>query len=427
MNSIRLEQLIRERLGMEVAQLGTPVWEQALRTAATAVGRQPDQGWVDLVLSDATALQHLIEAIVVPETWFFRYLAAFDALAEHARNWRQAGSPGTYRVLSCPCSTGEEPWSIAMTLEQTGLPLERFRVDAWDISERVISIARQGLYSDSSFRDASVLRRADQFEQTTAGWRVHDRFRSLVEFTPHNLLDPSLSRPLRTYQAIFCRNLLIYLNPQSRRTVLSTLQALLAPGGVLFLGHSEPYSVIDRAIWEPWSIEGFAYRVRDSTTRQSPPLSRPKAPVAAAGQLPLAAAAPATSPGVPSLGSRPMVSTASTIPIPAGSPESSESSDAAERISALLNAGRVREALAAIDDALGHDSMNPELYLLRGTAFQGLSDWAASQTAFERVLYLNPGSTEALLQLKLLAQRRGDRSATENWQRRIERATPSDT
>ncbi|NEM13145.1 MAG: chemotaxis protein CheR, partial [Xanthomonas perforans] len=121
------------------------------RVAALGCANE-DAYWLK-VHNCASEQQALVEAVVVPETWFFRYPESFVALVNLARERStQLAGARPLRILSLPCSTGEEPYSIAMALLDAGLPGDGFRIDAMDISEVNLQRAERALYGRNSFR-----------------------------------------------------------------------------------------------------------------------------------------------------------------------------------------------------------------------------------------------------------------------------------
>ena len=114
-------------------------------------------------LADSEAEQQaMIEEVVVPESWFFRDERLFRWLADHVRaHWIASPGRPPLHALSLPCAGGQEPYSIAIALRDAGLPVNRFRIDAVDVSARLIEVVRRGVYSANSFRSPSAL---------TEGW-----------------------------------------------------------------------------------------------------------------------------------------------------------------------------------------------------------------------------------------------------------------
>ncbi|PYR25924.1 MAG: methyltransferase, partial [Acidobacteria bacterium] len=143
--------------------------------------------WKHLGVSDAE-LQELIDAVVVPETWFFRDRESFLALARLVREeWLRSPWAGVLRLLSLPCSTGEEPYSMAMALLEAAVPADRFRIDALDISTRALAQAGRAVYGRNSFRGDELGFRDRHFETAAQNYRVSETVRQRVRLQQGNL------------------------------------------------------------------------------------------------------------------------------------------------------------------------------------------------------------------------------------------------
>lgn len=191
----------------------------------------------------ASELEDAVEALVTNETYFFReeyQLRAFrkDLLPAIRA---QAADRGSKRVVlwSAGCSTGEEVYTLAILVARSGL-FEGWdvRVFGNDISKRVLATARRAVYPPSSFR-AMPPEYAEYFVEEPEGMRVHPRIRAMCQFGHLNLLDRDKTALLGRVDAIFCRNVLIYFDAESRKRVIETFYERLQPGGHLLLGHSE--------------------------------------------------------------------------------------------------------------------------------------------------------------------------------------------
>src|ERR1700761_8384985 len=157
----RFESWLLRETGISVSTLGVhaferAVWDRVHATQADAASEGDLETYWQLLNASRDERQALVELIVVPETWFFRDREAFVALARLA-NERLVREPShVLRVLSAPCSSGEEPYSIAMALFDAGIGPERFSIDAVDISERALEVARRGVYGRNSFRGRAL-------------------------------------------------------------------------------------------------------------------------------------------------------------------------------------------------------------------------------------------------------------------------------
>ncbi len=173
-----------------------------------------------------------------------------DALTTHHSGfWREpehflflqrkimAGSPARLRIWSAGCATGEEPWTIAMCALESGAT--NCRILASDVSRRALNAAARGVYDQSRLRDLPRGWRSRYFEKDGADgdMRASEKVRALTAFRPLNLLHPF--QRLGSFEAIFCRNVMIYFDRQTRDDLIVRLAAQVTPGGYLFLGHSE--------------------------------------------------------------------------------------------------------------------------------------------------------------------------------------------
>src|SRR5262249_51536192 len=142
-------------------------------------------------------------------------------------------------ILSAPCSTGEEPYSLAMALLDAPVPRSQFTIDAVDLSVRALDRAKQAIYGKNSFRGKAVAFRDRHFAQTGDVFKLHDAIHECVSFYQGNLLEEKFLVNHKPYDFIFCRNLLIYFDRATQKLALRKLHQLLSPSGVLFVGPAE--------------------------------------------------------------------------------------------------------------------------------------------------------------------------------------------
>jgi chemotaxis protein methyltransferase WspC len=230
--------VLRDTLGLDVASVGVSLIERAVKRRVNTHGLRDVSQYADLLQRSQPELQNLFEAVVIPETFFFRYPESFAGLQQIVGEQFYFGTQ-KLRVLSVPCSTGEEPYSIAMTLLDAGLSLEKFQIDAIDISTHLLDIARLGLFGSNSFRGRELQFRNQYFHKTDAGFQLCDRVRQCVKFAQGNVLEEPFRFGSAPYDFIFCRNLLIYFYPQAQGQTLESLRQLLTADGLLFVGSAE--------------------------------------------------------------------------------------------------------------------------------------------------------------------------------------------
>src|SRR5689334_7603248 len=186
-------------------------------------------------------IAQVVDVMTTSETYFFRDRTPFDHLREAIfpllANARRGGR---IRLWSAACSTGQEPYSIAMMLDQDpqitqGVPVE---IVATDISDRCLERARQGLFTQFEVqRGLPIQMLMHHFTQQDDHWRISERLRQQVTFKKQNLIDPTYS--LGKFDIVFCRNVLTYFDGPTKGEVLDRVAQQLNPGGFLVLGAAE--------------------------------------------------------------------------------------------------------------------------------------------------------------------------------------------
>jgi chemotaxis protein methyltransferase CheR len=186
---------------------------------------------------DRVELASLLEALLVHETYLFRELDALRALVD-THLVPAIAARGRARVWSAACSTGEEPYTLAMLLDARGV-LDAVDIVATDLSPVVVERARRGQFGRRALRDGHPPELAARYvEREGAGFTVAPRIRDAVQFSTANLVAPPAD-DLRGFDAIVCRNVLIYFSDDQIIRVIDQLVARLAPGGLLAVGVSE--------------------------------------------------------------------------------------------------------------------------------------------------------------------------------------------
>ncbi len=195
----------------------------------------------------------MIECITTNETFFFREPAHLRAFREEILpaliRTRRAEAESTIRIWSAACSTGEEPYTLAMLLQEMDEELSGVQIQilASDINESVIRSARRGIFGENSLRHLSPARRRDYFVPAAGGMRLRDDVKSAVRFANLNLMDRERLMLFQGMDVIFCKNVLIYFDMAVRKEVVANLYDVLAPQGILMIGQSESLHDISRS------------------------------------------------------------------------------------------------------------------------------------------------------------------------------------
>ncbi|MGE0493801.1 MAG: protein-glutamate O-methyltransferase CheR [Vulcanimicrobiota bacterium] len=192
--------------------------------------------YVARLLGDEQEFLGLAEEFLVPETWFFREPQLFEHLPDEVRR-RRLSSPNPVRLLSLPCSSGEEAYSMVIALLAASFPEAAFTIEAVDLSQAALGRAATGIYRDYSFRGGDAYRQT-YFEAVEGGWQILPRLTRLVRWRRANLLGPTAFVP-GAYDLACCRNLLIYLDQPARERAFRALHSLLDEDGLLYVGLCE--------------------------------------------------------------------------------------------------------------------------------------------------------------------------------------------
>ncbi|MCF6238958.1 MAG: chemotaxis protein CheR, partial [Candidatus Marinimicrobia bacterium] len=200
--------LLEQLIGLKVSSIGSSTMNRVLSIRMKTVGIDNVEKYFDKLTGSRLELRKLVEDVVIPETWFFRDQEPFRYLTEYVLQAEKKLSGGVLRILSLPCSTGEEPYSIAMTMLQAGLTPASFYIDAVDVSERALALAREGLYGENSFRVKDLSFRDSYFVSTEEGYALKQVVHDKVRFIQGNLLQTGFVETLGCYDVVFCRNVL---------------------------------------------------------------------------------------------------------------------------------------------------------------------------------------------------------------------------
>ena len=207
--------------------------------------------------------QALVDEVSIHETSFFRNPPQFDLLRDLVLPERVSGrlraSDRVLRLWSAGCSTGQEPYSLAMTLGETMVLSTTWdvRLLATDISAQALKQAARGSYTPQQMDGLSPDRLRRFFEHRSGQHTVRDWVRRGVEFVQGNLLDEPSSRDM---DVVFCRNVMIYFDRESQKRLIARLTRALAPGGYLFLGHTETLAGLSDAFRMVSHERGIAYQ-----------------------------------------------------------------------------------------------------------------------------------------------------------------------
>ncbi|HVA37744.1 MAG TPA: protein-glutamate O-methyltransferase CheR [Candidatus Dormibacteraeota bacterium] len=265
-----LRDLIREEFGIFYDDGKQFLLQSRLAVRLAKAGLQSYNDYYALLRSPVARgaeLRELASVLTNNETYFFREQAQLKALSasvlEELLKERRARP---LRIWSAACSSGEEPYSLAMTLTESprlaGVP---FEIHASDISDRVLARAQSGVYQSLSFRATEPAMLQRHFEPAGPNeHRLREEIKRQVRFFRLNLMDEQAMAIVPEMDAIFCRNVLIYFDRPTQKRVVESFAKRLSPRGFLFLGHAESlFHVTD--LYEPMLLpDTIVYRRKPS-------------------------------------------------------------------------------------------------------------------------------------------------------------------
>jgi chemotaxis protein methyltransferase WspC len=417
---IRIENLLSREIGLCASSIGSSAIEFAVKTRMRDSGCLDFERYTERVQQSKEELRSLIEHIVVSETWFFRDGDVFRALVEHVNGtWRRAHGRRPLRVLSIPCATGEEAYSIAITLLDAGILPQNFSVQAFDISGQAVEAARRGIYGKNSLRGEPLGDRKRYFDALRGGeLQVGEAARESVRIEKGNLLDPALVPSHSKFDVIFCRNVLIYLDRSARTRALDNLLGWLTSDGILFAGHAEALDGMDRRFQRLEAFSHFAYSRRpfEKPSEVALPTERLTAPQRSSQKAAQAQVTPAA--GRKTAPQRPPPQRAG-----ARLPEVSlpTQHDTLAEVSRLADRGDLLEAARECERIIQRAGASAPAYCLLGVVKKALGDPETALECFTKALYLDHQHYESLVHVAMLHEQRGDGANAENFRRRAQR------
>lgn len=421
----RLRSVLAARFGLHFDARQDDWLTSALRRLAGTAG--PARHLKQLEQHPTRAqLDALAAEVTVGETFFFRHPEQFDALRLRILpDWlRRTPAPRRLRVLSAGCASGEEPYTLAITLLRAGLSAQGvdWDVQAFDLNPAALTKALAGRYREWSLRSTTPDQRSAWFRREGEAYTVLPAVRSRVHFSRRHIAlpDPLFWAPGQ-FDVIFCRNMLMYLGPQPLQQALRNLTTALAPGGVLFLGHSETLRGQTPLLTLRQAQDCFFYeRVESSPTGSTlrggdaddqdhglghdlPAAQDVATSPAARSGWPAAASARA----VPALGGSPAAGSA-----PATSASASAAVDTAvDTALSLIENGQLDDGLSLCSRLTTADTPAPiqaEAFFIQALALEERGELPAAEWNHQRAAAKDAAFAMPHLRMGLLARRRGE-------------------
>src|ERR1700741_124384 len=240
-----IRMLIEERTGICFDESRERFFSTRVREHLKAKGLERGTELLRAMRKSNVEYEALLESLLTQETSFFRYPGVYEAFEKrllpelHVKKfWK---NPRTLRIWSAGCSTGEEPYSIAITIADALSFTDAWKLEilATDVSRNALKQAERGVYSGRCLASVTESQLAAHFSKVKEGYQVKQRLKKMVTFAQMNL---AAAVYVGRMDLIFCMNVLIYFSEERRRNLVQRFYDTLEPGGYLFLGHSESIS-----------------------------------------------------------------------------------------------------------------------------------------------------------------------------------------
>jgi chemotaxis protein methyltransferase WspC len=407
----RIEKLLQEKFGLGITSVGKSAFQRAINKRMQALNLADADLYLATLQTSGPELNELVEEIVVPETWFFRETMSFIVLTSYVAKRLQQDSNAFIRLLSAPCSSGEEAYSMAIALMEANIPAERFSIHGLDISSRSLVKAGKGIYRQHSFREKDLHLRYKYFHQEDNFFVLKKSVMDKVRFRHGNILNADFIASLGTFDVLFCRNVLIYLDDQSCKRALNNIEKALTPEGILFVGHAES-GMLDRKTFRsaPYP-KAFAF-YKNLSERERPPFTADKS-----GQKNLHDTLSATSC---------KFSDANNIIKYSGTgqgiPRAKPKIQIDQRmIKQMVDEGKFEPAADILRINLQACGPTAEAYYLLGMISIEKDKIDEANNLLRKAVYLSPDHIEALALLSMLAEKSGDALRVQIFEERIAR------
>lgn len=408
--------LIKEHCGLSCEDHCEEKLARALKDRIAALALDP-ASYLARLRGDEDELQALESQLTINETYFFREPEQINLLVKRLapRFLAARGGAAPVRILSAGCSSGEEPYSLAMALmEKYGTSVARlFSFAGGDLDSAVLDKARAARYTDFSFRGVPESMRRRYFVQTERSHVLNDEVRKLVDFHELNLLATPFPPALHGFDIIFFRNVSIYFDTPTRKIIQHNLASLLKDDGILVIGTAETLAN-DLGVLPLVEEDGLYYFVKGKhlLPPEAAPIETLHASPEVAAQAPVAA-----DDGAHAISESPLHALLRHaqeilakkdelhLATPAAMPAQAASAHGQlERARHLVNDRRYDEAMPALDAVLSGEPDNIEALLLKAHALINRKAFAAAEALAQRVLATDSWSIDALLLQGLAAK-----------------------
>ena len=429
---VHIKNLLHKVIGLHVDTVGESSIDRAISHRMHVTHCDNASTYYRRVKSDKQELNELIEEVVVPETWFFRNITPFEVLRDNALKIHESivnsrkskkynkKNNNPLRILSVPCSSGEEPYSIAIMLREAGLGDGEFLVDAVDVSEKALKKSQRAIYGKHSFREKEMDFQKKYFKRVKSEFHLLPSIRDCVSFQKGNIITDPISPTDGYYDIIFCRNLLIYFDRDTQLKILDKLSKMMKYGGLLFVGHAESGQIDKNNFTKIRVAKAFSFRKKmvknifnSSAKLNEHPVDKLKDiydQLVEVNKKDIELSKKINNPKYKLMRDNDL----------------NINDDLFDKVDLLINSGYLSEASRLCREFLNEqpENSNAYYYLGRISALQGSN--ADAETSLRKAIYLSPDHHKALALSAVLAEKRGDEDSAISLRRREQKARKRD-
>jgi len=421
----KIKNILKKEIGLDASSIGEATINKILNERMRSCKISELDEYYTHLSNNTDELHLLLETSVIPETWFFRDDKPFKLILANISKRLLSRSENSCRILCMPCSTGEEPYSIAIYLRDNGIPDTAYEIQAVDISHKSIEIAKQAIYGDNSFRGKIARQYANKyFTHSDSEYTLNNNIKSLVNFQQENILEAGKLQFSGKFDFILCRNLLIYFDIPTKETAYNKLNSLLKDDGALFIGHSE-FGSVPEDIFKTTKLESV-YCLIKQTKNSIEKNSKDKTSTVKANKLlKLKTIKP---PEKKAFSNTEQYNVKKEIKIELHDTNKTQGlnkntdQDLIQQAKTLANSGDFKAAESLCLKHIDENGDHEESFFLLGLISEASGNSLQAQDYYKKALYLNPKHYETLIHLSLIIKSQGDIETSNRLKERAERA-----
>ena len=401
-----IKEILRTKIGLNTSSIDSSYFNSTLLNFMEAIDCESTNELFDLLKLNQTKLVSFAEYFLEKSSWFFRDKETFNVLAEFINF--QIKETDKIRILSMGCGTGEEPYSIAMSLVESGFNPKNFIVEAIDISPTVIEIARQALYNDNSFKDTDIRLKEKYFQQAEDIYILHPQIAQLVNFYKGNFIEQNFFAGRQHYDIIFAKNIFNFLTRDATMKLVNNILLVLSDSGILVATENEidkfytgqfQKTVYGETILKKINQENSIRqneKIRGTKKRHTSKLFTNILKFKKSHVMPYINAK-----GMP----------ANNFPL----------NSRIREIQQMLHSGLYENALENCNELIKEDSQNADIYYWMGYINEAMNDLNKAEDFYHKALYIEPEHYEAIVKLIIIFESKGWTDKADLLKKRIEK------